>query len=155
MKLYLLLFAICLATSPALHAQHKNTTPIYYGASFDTANAVSAATLTSDAAEPASANAGNLRGRVAEVCQEKGCWMKLETANGEKLMVRFKNYGFFVPKDLKGKEVIIHGTSMMKEVSVAQQKHYAEDAGLSKQEIEKIQVPKKERHFIAVGVFVL
>jgi hypothetical protein len=40
-------------------------------------------------------------------------------------------------------------------VSVKQQKHYAEDAGKSKEEIEKIKEPKKETQFIAKGVLVL
>ena len=38
---------------------------------------------------------------VIDVCQAKGCWMKLNLENGEEVMVTFKDYGFFVPKTLK------------------------------------------------------
>jgi hypothetical protein len=97
---------------------------------------------------------GKVSGKVTEVCQEKGCWMKLEKGNGESLMVKFKDYGFFMPKDIVGREVVIDGEAVSKEVSVKQLRHYAEDAGKSKEEIEKIKAPKKETQFIAKGVLV-
>ena len=98
---------------------------------------------------------GKVTGKVVEVCQEKGCWMKIERSNGEKLMVKFKDYGFFMPKNIVGKEVVLDGEATVKEVSVKQLKHYAEDAGKSKEEIEKIKEPKKELQFVAKGVLVL
>ena len=98
---------------------------------------------------------GKVSGKVVEVCQEKGCWMRIERPNGESLMVKFKDYGFFMPKNIVGKEVVLDGEATMKEVSVRQQRHYAEDAGKSKAEIEKIKEPKKELQFVAKGVLVL
>ena len=97
---------------------------------------------------------GKITGKVTEVCQEKGCWMKVQKQNGEKLMVKFRDYGFFMPKDIVGKEVVLDGEATVKEVSVKQQKHYAEDAGKSKEEIAKIKTPKKELQFVAKGVLV-
>lgn len=97
---------------------------------------------------------GKVSGKVTEVCQEKGCWMKLEKPNGESLMVKFKDYGFFMPKDIVGHEVVLEGEAVTKEVSVKQLRHYAEDAGKTKEEIEKINAPKKETQFIAKGVLV-
>jgi hypothetical protein len=81
--------------------------------------------------------------------------MKVEKSNGEKLMVKFKDYGFFMPENIVGKEVVLDGEATMKEVSVKQQRHYATDAGKSKDEIEKIKEPKKELQFVAKGVLVL
>jgi len=98
---------------------------------------------------------GKIRGKVSEVCQEKGCWMKLENTSGEKLMVKFKDYGFFMPKNIVGKEVILDGEASVNQVSVKQQKHYAEDAGKSKEDIAKIRQSKKEMQFVAKGVLVL
>lgn len=98
---------------------------------------------------------GKITGKVVEVCQEKGCWMKVDKGNGETLMVKFKDYGFFMPKNLVGQTVVLEGEAKIKEVSVKQQQHYAEDAGKSKEEIEKIKTPKKETQFIAKGVLVL
>ena len=98
---------------------------------------------------------GKISGKVTEVCLEKGCWMRIEKPGGETMLVRFKDYGFFMPKDLVGHTVLVEGEAKIKEISVAQQKHYAEDGGKSKEEIEKITQPKKEVQFIAKGVLVL
>ncbi|MGB8192485.1 MAG: DUF4920 domain-containing protein [Chitinophagaceae bacterium] len=98
---------------------------------------------------------GKVKGKVITVCKEKGCWMKIERENGEPMMVKFKDYGFFMPKNIEGKEVVLDGVATVKETSVKQLKHYAEDAGKSKEEIEKITSPKKEVIFVAKGVLVL
>ncbi len=91
-------------------------------------------------------------GVVKEVCQAKGCWMKVELDGGEEAMVRFKDYGFFMPKDISGKEVIINGFAFVEEMSVKDQKHYAEDGGKPEDEIAKITEPKKTFGFEADGV---
>ena len=98
---------------------------------------------------------GKISGKVVEVCQEKGCWMKIEKADGEKLMVKFKDYAYFMPKNIEGKEVVLEGETIVKEVSVKQLQHYAKDAGKSEEEIKKITSPRKETQFIAKGVLVL
>ncbi|MEO5682559.1 MAG: DUF4920 domain-containing protein [Chitinophagaceae bacterium] len=98
---------------------------------------------------------GKTTGKVLSVCMEKGCWMKVEKAGGETMMVKFKDYGFFMPKDIVGKDVVLDGEASVKETSVKQLKHYAEDAGKSKDEISKITAPKKELIFTAKGVLVL
>lgn len=90
--------------------------------------------------------------KVDEVCQAKGCWMKLDLPNGEQVMVKFKDYGFFMPKDISGKEVIINGKAYVSEVSVDEQRHYAEDGGATAEEIAKITEPKKTLSFLADGV---
>ena len=90
---------------------------------------------------------------IQEVCSKKGCWMKLPAGEtDETIMVRFKDYGFFMPLDSNGKEVIVEGLAFVKEVSVEDLKHYAEDAGKSKEEIAKITEPKMELAFEANGV---
>ncbi len=47
-------------------------------------------------------------GVIKEICQEKGCWLSME-ADGKTLLVRFKDYAFFVPKDAGGKTVKVQG----------------------------------------------
>lgn len=89
---------------------------------------------------------------VNEVCQSKGCWMKLDLENGEEVMVKFKDYGFFMPKDIAGKEVIINGKAFVNEMPVDEQRHYAEDAGESKEVIDAITEPRKTYSFEADGV---
>ena len=90
--------------------------------------------------------------KVNEVCQSKGCWMKLDLGNGEEVMVKFKDYGFFMPKDIAGKEVVINGKAFVNEMPVDEQKHYAEDAGESQEVIDAITEPKKTYSFEADGV---
>jgi len=97
---------------------------------------------------------GKAAGKVVEVCLEKGCWMKLEKADGQTMMVRFKDYGFFMPKNIVGKEVVLEGDANIREVSVEMQRHYAKDAGKSEEEIQRIREPKRELQFIATGVMV-
>lgn len=92
--------------------------------------------------------------KVIEVCQAKGCWMTLNLDNGEEAMVKFKDYGFFMPKDISGKEVILNGKAFVNEVPVDEQRHYAEDAGKSKEEIAAITQPKKTYSFEADGVLI-
>ncbi len=89
---------------------------------------------------------------IKEVCSKKGCWMKLPLNDKTETMVRFKDYGFFMPLDAKGKEVVLNGKAFVKETSVKELQHYAEDAGKSKEEIAKITEPKTEFAFEADGV---
>ncbi|MGB2327696.1 MAG: DUF4920 domain-containing protein [Flavobacteriaceae bacterium] len=90
---------------------------------------------------------------IEEVCAKKGCWMTLPVGyEDENVMVRFKDYGFFIPTDAAGKEVIVDGKAFVNEVSVADLKHYAEDAGKSPEEIAKITEPSMEFAFEANGL---
>lgn len=93
--------------------------------------------------------------KVEEVCQAKGCWMKVDLGNNEQVMVKFKDYGFFMPKDIAGKEVIINGLAFVEEVSVDDQHHYAEDSGASFEAIAKITEPKRTYSFEADGVLLI
>jgi len=90
--------------------------------------------------------------KVKDVCQAKGCWMLLDLGENQDMMVKFKDYGFFVPKNIVGKEVIVNGKAFVKEVSIEEQKHYAEDAGKTQEEIAQIIEPKRTYAFEADGV---
>jgi hypothetical protein len=90
--------------------------------------------------------------KVDEVCQAKGCWMKVDLGNDQQVMVKFKDYGFFMPKNIAGKEVIINGVAYVEEVSVDEQRHYAEDGGATAEELAAITEPKKTLSFLADGV---
>lgn len=96
--------------------------------------------------------ATKFKGKVLDVCQSKGCWMKLDLGDGEQAMVKFKDYGFFMPKDIAGKEVVINGKAFIEQMSVDEQQHYAEDGGATKEEIAQITTPKKTYRFEADGV---
>lgn len=89
---------------------------------------------------------------IAEVCQSKGCWMELDLDSEKTAMVRFKDYGFFVPMESAGKTAIVTGKAFIKEVSVEEQRQLAEDAGKPKSEIDRITEPKRSLAFEASGV---
>ncbi|RDK84756.1 DUF4920 domain-containing protein [Marinirhabdus gelatinilytica] len=91
------------------------------------------------------------KAKVNSVCQNKGCWMRLDVGD-EEALIKFKNYGFFMPKDIAGDEVIVRGKAYVDEMSVEDQRHFAEDAGKSNEEIAAITTPKKTLSFTADGV---
>jgi hypothetical protein len=92
-----------------------------------------------------------IQGTIKEVCSKKGCWMTLDLGDEKDLMVRFKDYDFFMPLEAKG-EVIVNGYATISETSVEDLKHYAEDAGASEQEIEAIASAELTYSFEADGV---
>ena len=89
---------------------------------------------------------------VTDVCQAKGCWMTLQLDDQSEVMVKFKDYGFFVPKDIKGQTVIVNGLAYVEAQSVEDQRHYAKDGGKTLEEIEAITEPKRTFAFEADGV---
>lgn len=95
-----------------------------------------------------------LIGEASDVCQAKGCWMTLKTADGKQMRVRFKDYAFFVPKDTKGKTVVVDGWAHREQISVADQQHYLKDAGKSDKEIAAVTRPQEQLTFMADGVLI-
>ena len=95
-----------------------------------------------------------IKGKILSSCPMKGCWMKVNVDN-DTLLVRFKDYGFFVPKaELEGKSTILRGVISIDTLSVAQLKHYAEDAGKTIKEINSIKNPKLTLSVLADGVII-
>lgn len=90
---------------------------------------------------------------VAEVCPKKGCWMSVQGPKpGEQVRVTFKDYGFFVPTELVGKEVALKGRYEKYVESVEEQKHLLQDAKRPQAEIDAVTKPKETLRFIAIGV---
>ena len=88
-------------------------------------------------------------GKVSAVCQSKGCWMTF--VEGDKTVrVTFKDYGFFVPKDIGGKTVVVEGVFKVKTIPEATAKHYAEETPGGKP--DAIKGDQKELSFEATGV---
>ena len=95
-----------------------------------------------------------LEGEIISTCPKKGCWIEMKIDEKD-VFVKFKDYGFFVPKSgIEGKKAIIQGLASIDTVSVKDLKHYAEDAGKSKSEIEKITSPEIKISFLAEGVII-
>jgi len=95
-----------------------------------------------------------LVGKADAVCQAKGCWLTMKTPEGQEMRVRFKDYAFFVPKDISGKTVVINGWAHRETVPVSDLQHYAKDAGKSDKEVAAITQPQQQLNFEADGVLV-
>jgi len=95
-----------------------------------------------------------VKGKVVEVCTMEGCWLKMQTSNGN-LMVKMKDHSFQVPVDINGKQVVVDGKAKMKVTSIKELQHYAEDANKSKEEIAAIKSPKTEIVLSADGILIL
>jgi hypothetical protein len=97
-------------------------------------------------------------GTVTGVCQAKGCWMTIvskDDPSNTSMFVKFKDYAFFMPKDLAGRQVVMQGKAFREVTSVDELRHYAEDEGKSAADIAKITQPKTELKFMASGVMIL
>ena len=95
-----------------------------------------------------------IEGEILSSCPMKGCWMKISVEK-DTVLVRFKDYGFFVPKNgIEEKSTIINGKLSVDTLSIAQLQHYAEDAGKSKEEIALISKPEITISFLADGVLI-
>ena len=93
-----------------------------------------------------------LSGEIINVCPKKGCWINLKV-DEDTIFVKFKDYGFFVPKTgVESKLAFISGNIKKDTISVERLRHYAEDAGKSSDEIEKIVKPEFKLSFLADGV---
>ena len=90
--------------------------------------------------------------KINDVCQKKGCWMNLALTDKESAFVKFKDYGFFMPLNSKGAEVIVHGKAFVSVESIEELKHYAKDAGKSQAAIDSIVAPEVTYSFEANGV---
>ena len=125
----------------------------FYGDSFDPDGTMSVDQLLG-AMKSRDTVAAVVRAKVESVCQVKGCWMNVvdDQKEGTAFFVKFKDYGFFVPMDISDQEVIMKGIAFKSVTPVDELKHYAEDKGLSQDEIDSITEPKEEYKFMASGV---
>lgn len=92
--------------------------------------------------------------KINDVCQKKGCWMNVDLVKDEKVFVKFKDYGFFMPLNAKNEDVIVNGKAFISVESVEELKHYAKDAGKSQASIDSIKSPVTTYAFIADGVLI-
>ena len=150
----LLVFLLMICATHAQDSQLGNATLASFGGEMDSTGALATEEMTVKYQNLAISDTLKTKftATVTEVCKAKGCWMKLQMEDGSKVMVKFKDYGFFMPKDIEGKRVIVNGMAFVEEMSVEDQRHYATDGGKSKEEIAQITKPKKTYAFEADGV---
>ena len=152
---FLVIFAACTQPAEQQQTATSDTEIDYqsYGAAITPDGALTPAAFGSKM-EGKSLARMKVAANIDACCQAKGCWMKLDMENGEQMMVRFKDYGFFVPTDSEGKTAIIEGEAFLDTISVEELQHYAADAGKSEAEIKAITVPEYTLAFTADGVLI-
>ncbi len=148
--LTIVMSSISLMAQPPKGPAKKGMT---FGIKTTAEGAVAANELTNVMAEKTTADV-KVKGTVTEVCKAEGCWIRMQTASGT-MLIKMKDHSFTVPLALNGKTIVADGIAELKETSVEMLKHYAEDAGKSKAEIESITAPKKEIVLQAKGILVL
>lgn len=150
----------CQNNQPASEGEAGETTaetePATFGETITAEGAVGFDALMAQLSDADTVEA-KVMARVESVCQKKGCWMNVVDHTGEsagEIFVRFKDYGFFMPMDLMGSDVVMEGKAFKSITSVEDLRHYAEDEGLSEEEIAAITEPEEELAFMANGVLV-
>jgi hypothetical protein len=126
----------------------------WYGEKVQTANAINIAEIPAKLVYNKEFNT-KVKAKVLDVCPNKGCWLKLAVNDSTTAFVKMKDYGFFLPTDVKGKTIVLDGEVKMVTTSVDELQHYAKDAKKPQSEINAIKQPKKEIRFMATGITVV
>src|SRR4249919_3617701 len=93
-----------------------------YGQKVDPAGATDASQLAANIDRKDTVTV-KVKGKVQDVCRQKGCWMTMMVNDSTEAFVKMKDYGFFVPTNLQGKTIVLEGISFIKTTSVAELKH--------------------------------
>ena len=74
-----------------------------------------------------------VEGRVAGVCAKKGCWMELESRDGDRLRVKVEDDVIVFPRESQGRWAVAQGTvevdDLSREQYVGWLRHLAEEQG--------------------------
>ena len=89
---------------------------------------------------------------IQAVCQTKGCWMEVQLDSATTALVRFKDYGFFMPMDASGELATIAGAVTKKELSVEWLQEQARDANEPDSVVAAITQPEIRLTVMASGV---
>ena len=149
-KLFLILIFLISFSS---FSQNQNNIEIYYGEEFSVLD-IKDYKSNKQKFIADTENLVKIEGQILSSCPMKGCWMKIKS-DEDTILVRFKDYGFFVPKEgIAGDKTIINGKLSVDTLSIALLRHYAEDAGKSLEEINRITEPEVSMTFLADGVLI-
>ena len=151
MKNILFLLIICILTSCSIESPNNK---IYGDQNMTKEGKISGQELLNELAVNDSVQV-KVEAVINSICQKKGCWMYIDLNEETEMLVRFKDYSFFVPREgMKNKDAVISGVLFYDTINVNSLKHYAYDEGKSKEEINLIKKPKLSFSFIAEGVYI-
>ncbi len=131
----------------------KTEDGIIYGNDYDpTMEVVAFADLISNPSD----NNGKtvlVTGKVAEVCQEMGCWMIM--SDGTNTARVLTDHKFFLPKDVAGNNAVVIGTFKVTEIPEGEARHYNEESKDPTVKTEDINGPQKAFIIEATGIKIL
>ena len=144
--------AVALASCETEQApQEEVSNEKYYGSVIETSDISEFSDVRAQLTETGEVET-RIQGEVLGTCAKKGCWMEIATGE-DTLFVKFKNYEFFVPTEgVEGYHTVLEGVAYYDTTTVAELKHYAEDAGKTQEEIDLITEPEYSINFTATGV---
>ena len=94
-----------------------------------------------------------LRGKVIEVTKPKGGWFNVDAGKGKVIRAHFQNVGITLPKDLKGKIIIMEGVAA-KQFIADDMQHLAGDTVIVKKQRRPKPAPKRSLVFEVKGLMV-
>ncbi len=103
---------ITLALAPAVaRADDASASPQTFGAPVTVKKPVVIARLAKNP-ERFKGRTIRLEGTVKDVCQGKGCWVEVTDGKGASFMARSLDESVLLPKDCKGRHVVVEGRVM-------------------------------------------
>ncbi|KXK57120.1 MAG: DUF4920 domain-containing protein [Chlorobi bacterium] len=94
-----------------------------------------------------------VHGTITDVCMKKGCWLVVTDQAGT-MRVTFKDYGFFVPKNVHNRTVYLQGVVKREVIEEDLAKHYAEESNKGPKP-EEITGPQTVITMVADGVVIV
>jgi hypothetical protein len=154
MKRFILKILLIITIAFTANAQKKVALPhgMVYGAKPSTVAMMPASKLEAFMGNRTRTSA-SISGRVIKVTKPKGGWFTLDAGNGRTIAARFKNYNITLPKQLKGREVIISGVASKQFIADDQQQLAGDTVTGKKQHAVKTN-PKQRLIFEVVGLMV-
>ncbi|MEO6520735.1 MAG: DUF4920 domain-containing protein [Mucilaginibacter sp.] len=92
-------------------------------------------------------------GKVIQVDTPKGGWFRMDAGNGNVIKVHFTDYSVTIPKELKGRTVMIQGIAQ-KQFMADEMQHYTGDKVKGGKEHQVKVAPKRKLTFEASGLMV-
>ncbi len=127
MKAWHLLLSIIFLTAASQSFAQQVALPhgMVFGTKADTANAVEADKLLNFMGERKRITT-SVKGTIEKVTEEKGGWFVMRTGNGMPIYAHFRDFNVTLPKQIKGRVVIISGVAK-REFTADDHQHFAGD----------------------------
>lgn len=123
---------VWMATLAALAAAGTAAETRTYGADVDRDEATPIAAIVADP-EAWAGKQVRIEGTVVGVCAKKGCWMELESRDGQRLRVKVEDDVIVFPPEAEGRWAVAQGTVELLELTREQYagwlRHLAEEQG--------------------------